>query len=128
MIQDKDRLITIIEGPPPTFEIISDGWPQSISDSAQPANLAVTRLRTHNGQSLVERCYRAWNVREAMELEYRQSDGLINQVPIVAARNVRTPEGDLLLLWLRLNQNMELELDYEDDDDEADANTGDDLS
>jgi hypothetical protein len=120
MIQDKDRIITIIEGPPPTFELISDGWPQGVSDTAQPANLAVTRLRTFNGQSLVERCYRAWNQREAIQLEYRQSDGLISQVPIIAARNIKTPDGDLLLLWLRLNQDIDLELGYEDEDDDHD--------
>jgi hypothetical protein len=118
MIQDKDRIITIIEGPPPTFEVIGDGWPQSISDNAQPANLAVTRLRTFNGQSLVERCHRAWDKREGIQLEYRQSDGLIKQVPIIATRNVKTPDGDMLLLWLRLNQDIELELGYEDGDDD----------
>jgi hypothetical protein len=117
MIQDKDRIITIVEGPPPTFDFIGDGWPHSIYDGVQPADLAVTRLRTFNGQSLVERCFRAWNRQDAIQLEYRQSDGLIKQVPIVAARNVKTPDGDLLLLWLRINQDVELEMDYEDDDD-----------
>jgi hypothetical protein len=120
MIQDKDKVITIVEGPPPTFEFIGDGWVQSVADSSQPGNLAVTRLRTLNGQALVERCHRAWRVHEAIQLEYRQSDGLINQVPIVAARNVKIPEGDLLMLWLRLNQEIEMELGYEDDDSEDD--------
>jgi len=88
-----DRLITIVEGPPPTFEAIHEGWVLGLSESSRPNQLVLTRLRTYNGQSLVERCYRAWHAQETINLEYRQSDGLINKVPIVAARNVRHPRA-----------------------------------
>lgn len=112
----EERMITIIEGPPPTFEEISEGWVLGLSESPHPAQLALTRLRTFNGQELVERCYRAWHKKELIQLEYRQSDGLISEVPIVAARNVKTTEGDMLLLWVRLGEKFEIELGYEDDD------------
>ena len=52
--------ITIIEGPPPTFEERADDWVQSLAEAAQPSRTALTRLRTFNGPALVERCYRAW--------------------------------------------------------------------
>ena len=53
--------ITIIEGPPPSFEIINDGWPSGLNDGPYLSNVVLTRLRTFNGPSLIERCRRAWN-------------------------------------------------------------------
>lgn len=111
--------ITIIEGPPPTFEAITDGWALGLGEGPSLADIAVTRLRTFNGPSLVERCYRAWHNKQTINLEYRSSDGLQNQAPIVAARYVEMEEGQLLLLWVRLvDDQVELELGYEDDSDE----------
>ena len=38
-------------------------------------------------------------------------------MPIVAARNLETEEGDVLLLWVRfLDDSVELGIDYDDDD------------
>lgn len=111
--------ITIIEGPPPTFEAITDGWALGLGEGPHLADIAVTRLRTFNGPSLVERCYRAWHNKQTINLEYRTSEGLQNQAPIVAARYVDVEEGQLLLLWVRLvDDQVELELGYEDDSDE----------
>jgi hypothetical protein len=37
-------------------------------------------------------------------------------VPIVAARNLKTEEGDMLMLWLRLKDDgVGIEIGYEDD-------------
>ena len=117
-----DDKITIIEGPPPTFEVVNEGWAQGLSDSRQLANIAITRLRTFSGPSLVERCYRAWHNQQNIHLEFRASDGLEQKAPIVAARTLEAEEGQVLLLWVRLNdENVELELGYEDDE------TGDDF-
>ncbi len=111
--------ITIIEGPPPTFEAITDGWALGLGEGPHLADIAVTRLRTFNGPSLVERCYRAWHNKQTINLEYRTSEGLQNQAPIVAARYVDVEEGQLLLLWVRLvDDQVELELGYEDESDE----------
>jgi len=108
--------ITIIEGPPPTFEAISDGWALGLSEGPMMEDIAVTRLRTYNGPDLVERCYRAWNKQQTIHLEYRTSEGLLNEAPIVAARFVDMEDGQLLLLWVRLiDDQIELELGYEDD-------------
>ncbi len=114
-----DDKITIIEGPPPTFEAISDGWALGLNEGPSLADIMVTRLRTYNGPSLVERCYRAWSNHQAIHLEYRTSDGLQAQSPIVAARYVEVEEGQMLLLWVRLvDDHVELELGYDDDSDE----------
>ncbi len=119
--------ITIIEGPPPTFEEITDGWALGLSEGSMLGDIAVTRLRTYNGPALVERCYRAWHGRQTIQLEYRTSDGLLNQAPIVAARYVDSDDGQLLLLWVRLiDDQVELELGYYEDDsgEEADDDFG----
>ena len=115
--------ITIIEGPPPTFEEVEESWALGLNESPYLADIAVTRLRTFNGPALVERCHRAWRNQQSIHLEYRESDGLEQRAPIVAARYVETEDGDMLILWVRItNEDAEIELDYEDDDeDELDS-------
>ena len=116
-----DDKITIIEGPPPTFEAVQDGWAQGISDSPLFSGVLATRLRTFDGPSLVERCQTAWRSRQPIHLEYKTMDGLREEAPIVAARNVETDEGDMLLLWIRVEEDdLELEIAYEDDFDDED--------
>ena len=111
-----DDKITIIEGPPPTFEAVNEGWVLGFNESPTLGEIAVTRLRTFNGPALVERCHRAWRNKQTIQLEFRNSDGLQQQAPIVAARYVDTEEGHLLILWVRLtDEDVELELGYEDD-------------
>ncbi len=96
-----DDKITIIEGPPPVFESVEDGWVLSLNESPNLYDLAITRLRTFNGPALVERCYRSWNKKGSMFLLYRNDLGLEQQVPIVAARSMDTSDGQVLLLWVR---------------------------
>jgi hypothetical protein len=116
-----DEKITIIEGPPPVFEPVGDGWALGLNESPILSNIVMTRLRTFNGAALVERCNRAWRNLEAIPLEYRASDGLILNAPIVAARTMQTEEGDMLLLWVRMvDQDAELEIGYDDDDEDED--------
>ncbi len=113
-----DNKMTIIEGPPPVFEPVQDGWALSLSESPQTFVNAVTRLRTFNGAKLVERCYRAWNQQMPMHLLYRNEMGLEQEAPIHAARKVDTDEGDILLLWVYLDPNMvEFEFDSSSDED-----------
>lgn len=114
-----DDKITIIEGPPPTFELPNQGWAFGVSDSSTLAGVAVTKLRTFNGSSLVERCYKAWQHQQSIHLEFRTPDGLNQEAQIVAARNVKVDEGDLLMLWVRLpTDDLEVEIGFDDDDDE----------
>lgn len=128
MIPHEDRMsdpekITIIEGPPPTFEAVHESWLLGLIEGPAPAGVALCRLRTFNGPALVERCSRAWRQGTAVRLEYRTEDGLTADAPIVAARFLETDEGHLLLLWIRVEDHeIEVEIEFDDEaDDEADA-------
>jgi hypothetical protein len=124
-----DDKITIIEGPPPTFEAVDDGWVLGLHESPNLGQIAVTRLRTFNGPALVERCHKAWRNQQPIHLEYKTEDGFEQQAPIVAARYIDTEAGHVLVLWIRLaDEEVELELGYEDDfgdDDDEDADFSD---
>jgi hypothetical protein len=113
-----DDKITIIEGPSPTFEMIPDVWVHGLVEGFHQAEVVATRLRTFDGNELVDRCRRAWENKQTMCLEYKTQEGLAAEVPIVAARNLQTDEGDVLLLWVRfLDESVELGISYDDDDD-----------
>jgi len=112
-----ENRITIIEGPPPVFEAIEDGWALGLNEGPGISVPALTRLRTFNGSQLVERCYRAWHTGAAIHLHYRDEIGLEQKAPILAARNVKTQEGDVLLLWVYLDaEKAELEFGPQDDE------------
>src|SRR4030066_1738691 len=91
-----DDKITIIEGPPPNFEDVHEGWPLGLNESPSLHKLALTRLRTFNGPALVERCYRTWAKHQAIQLEFRAADGLIHKTQIVASRTMEMDEGRLI--------------------------------
>ncbi len=114
----EDR-ITIIEGPPPDFESIDDGWALGLNESPYLYDLALTRLRTFNGPALVERCHRAWRTSGSIYLHYRNPIGLEERVPILAARSLDGQDGQVLLLWVRRKHDeTTLELDLDDDEDD----------
>jgi hypothetical protein len=100
--------ITIIEGPPPNFEDVHEGWPLGLNESPSLHKLALTRLRTFNGPALVERCYRAWRQQQAIQLEFRAADGLIHKTPIVASRTLEADDGQLIFLWVRFTEQEAL--------------------
>jgi hypothetical protein len=121
MTENTDEKITIIEGPTPTFEQIPELWVHGLSESTMQSEMVMTRLRTFNGPTLVERCNRAWSNQREIQLEYRTPDGLNTEAPIIAARIMETEEGDMLLLWLRMaDDSVELEIGYDDDFDDDD--------
>jgi len=112
-----DDRITIIEGPPPVFEHVNDGWAMGLNESPTLSIPALTRLRTFNGPALVQRCYNAWHSKKSIHLHYRNDMGLEQTAPILAARNVDTNEGHVLLLWVYLDsETVEYETDTGDDD------------
>jgi hypothetical protein len=115
-----DDKITIIEGPPPTFEEVMDGWALGLNEGPALYDTMLTRLRTFNGPALVERCYRAWNDQSSMFLHYRDTLGLEARAPIVAVRSVDSQDGQMVLLWIRRKpEETELETDQDDDEDYA---------
>jgi hypothetical protein len=112
-----DEKITIIEGPPPVFEHIDDGWALGLNESPANYHLALTRLRTFNGPELVERCHRMWNQNEPIYLHYRNKLGLEEKVPILAARASDSSDGQVLFLWIRRSEK-DIDTEFEDDYDE----------
>lgn len=116
-----DDKITIIEGPPPTFETIEGGWAVGLNESTALYDMALTRLRTFNGPALVERCHRMWHQQDNIYLHFRNEMGLEDKVPILAARSVDTDDGQVLLLWIRRDPQEIEEFEFDDDDDDEDA-------
>ncbi len=115
--------ITVVEGPPPTFEFSNDTWLLGLIEGLLPSQVFRCQLRAFDGPSLVDRCQRAWCTGSPVHLEYRNSDGLDQQVPIVAVRWVEAPEGHLLYLWVRIDEeDIEFEYGFDMDgfDDEFD--------
>ncbi|MBI3159803.1 MAG: hypothetical protein HYZ26_09425 [Chloroflexi bacterium] len=122
-----DEKITIIEGPPPTFDVVHELWANGIHEAPTLSKVVVTQLRTFNGAELVERCHRAWRHREPIQLEFKSPDGLKMEAPIVAARTTQTDNGDLLHLWVRLPEDeIEVEFGYVGDEDGDDGEYDDD--
>jgi hypothetical protein len=118
---DDTEKITIIEGPPPTFEAATEAWPQGVAEGPDPSIVAVCRMRTFNGPELVERCARAWRDRVPIHLEFRDLAGLTQQMQIIAARSDETTDGDVLLLWVRSTAaDLAIDIDF-DSDDESDS-------
>ena len=119
-LEDK---ITIIEGPPPVFEQIDDGWALGLSEGPLLYDMSLTQVRTFNGPELVERCHRMWKENGVIHLHYRNEMGVEEMVPIMAARSIDTEEGQILLLWTRHTpENFEdfddLDEDFDDDEEE----------
>lgn len=118
----EENKITIIEGPPPVFEPVQDGWALGLGEGPRYNVTVMTRLRTFNGPALVERCYRAWNTGSSMHLHYRNDMGLEQKAPIIAVRSFDSPDGNMLVLWLNLDsEKVEYEFDTSDDDDLGDS-------
>ncbi len=123
----EERKITIIEGPPPTFEPVPPvqmGVLLGVLEGPEGHQLAVTRVRALNGPALVERCYRAWRDRTMIPLEFRTPMGTLQRVPIVAVKHHKAEEGDVLTLWVLLTRDVLEEMveaqDWNDEDDDLD--------
>jgi len=121
-----ENKITIIEGPPPVFEDISDGWALGLNESPLLYDTIFTQVRTLNGPALVERCHKAWKSNSSIYLHFKDQMGVEEKAPIIAVRSVRTDEGQVLLLWIRQLPSYEDLVDIADemtdDDDYLDEN------
>jgi len=101
MDQEAEK-ITIVEGPTPVFEPALETWLPSLAEGPHLPRLAMTRLRTFNGPAMVERCWKAWDERRPVRLEYRDEDSSTQEADILGASYVEVPEGHVLLLYVRL--------------------------
>lgn len=111
--------ITIIEGPTPEFREVNGLWIQGVVESPGQYDTYYTELRAFDGLSLLERCSSAWHRNESIVLEYRNEDGLTDEILIAAARFEDTDDGDMLQLWVRQpREDIEFEIKFDDGDDE----------
>lgn len=108
--------ITIVEGPPPEFTEVDTDWTASLGEGPFPAVVAMCETRTLNGETLVERCRRAWEKGRPARLDFPQPDGGRAEVEIVAARWERVSEGQKLILWVKVE---DIEDDIEDIEEEG---------
>lgn len=121
--------ITIIEGPPPTFETVNEAWMLGMSEGPYPSQVAMCRLRSQNAPALVERCHRAWREGQAISLEYRDDDGLTTEAPIVAVRWLEVMDGQILLVWVRMDpQLLESEEGWDNWQDDLDEDPDQDIN
>ena len=117
--------ITIIEGPTPEFQVVSEdnfndgslNWVTGVLEGPFLFETAFTNVRTFDSQKLLERCKDAWSAKQTMYLEYKDRIGLRKEDPIIAARAVTVEDGDMLPLWVRRNLSLEESEEYEDDSD-----------
>ena len=101
-----DNKITIVEGPTPTFEPVNSDWVDSICESSEQSDIFMTNLRTMNGNGLMERCRSTWDEDDIMYLHFRNTIGLEQRVPIVAAQMIDTEDGEKLVLWVRMEADQ----------------------
>ena len=115
-----DNKITIIEGPTPTFEAVSANWAESICETPEPGLIMMTNLRTMNGAGLIERCHHTWSQNDTMYLHYRNTIGLEERIPIIAAETLDTEDGQKLILWVLMpaesKGNVYIQSDSHDED------------
>ncbi len=117
--------ITIIEGPTPEFQVVSEdnfndgslNWVAGILEGPFLFETAFTNVRTFDSQKLLERCKDAWAEKQTMYLEYKDRIGLRKEDPIIAARAVTVEDGEMLLLWVRRHLSLEENEEFEDDPD-----------
>lgn len=100
-MEAEPELITIVEGPPPEFKTVDDGWMYSLLESSHPYFISLCQVRSLKGQQLLERCQRAWSAQRPIRLDFPTLTGFRKQLEIIAARYEPLPEGDLLNLWVR---------------------------
>ena len=96
------ELITIVEGPPPEFQLVNELWPFSLWEGRLPQSVGYVQMRTFSGPSMVDRCTRAWDQARPVMLDFPQMDGLRRRVEVLAARATTLEQGDVLNLWVAL--------------------------
>ncbi len=122
-MEKEPELINIIEGPTPDFHA-SPHWMQSIYEGPMDQEVAVCELRTATGESILERCNRAWKEGRLVKLEYPDELRMPQQVDVVALRLGEVTEGQTLRLWVSVPVDYEAIEDEVDDDDDRQDDDG----
>lgn len=102
MEQQKPAYITIVEGPPPEFRDVADGWPLGVLEGSDSADIAMCEMRAFNGPKLVERCQNAWREGRLARLDFPTGEGSRGELDILAIRWEAVEEGHKLYLWVKV--------------------------
>ena len=124
-MEKEPELINIIEGPTPDFHS-SPHWMQSIHEGPMDQEVAVCELRTASGESILDRCNRAWDEGRLVKLEYPDELRMPKRIDVVALRLGEIDEGQLLRLWVSVPVDYDALEDEMDDDDGHDDGLDDD--
>ncbi len=111
----KPAYITIVEGPPPHFESVSNRWSGSVLEGSTLNQVALVQMRTFDGPKLMQRCQNAWAEGRPARLNFPLGDGSRGELDIVAARWEAVEEGHKIYLWVRIDAEFDMEeMDDED--------------
>ncbi len=102
MEKQKPAYITIVEGPPPEFRDVSNGWPFGVLEGQDNNDIAMCEMRAFNGPKLVERCQNAWHEGRLARLDFPTGDGARGELDIIAIRWEAVEEGHKLYLWVKV--------------------------
>ncbi len=117
--------ITIVEGPPPEFQLSANRWATSVVEGLTKNNAALVEMRTFNGPQLMQRCRDAWADKQSARLDFPIGDGTRAELEIVAAQWEDVEEGHKLYLWVRIEGEIdEIGLDADIDADIDDDTLG----
>ncbi len=111
----KPAYITIVEGPPPDFEEVTNRWSASVLEGTTLNQTALVQMRTFDGPKLIKRCQNAWAEERPARLNFPLGDGSRGELDIVAARWEAVDEGHKIFLWVRIDAEFETEEIDEDD-------------
>jgi hypothetical protein len=122
--KDDAAYITIVEGPPPDFSMVNKYWTASLAEGPTWSVIAVCKMRTFNGQVLVNRCRDAWNEGRPAFLDYPRAfpdtahPSGRGKVEIVAVQWEKVTEGQVIFLWVRTEdlEEIDVEIDFDVDD------------
>lgn len=114
-METKPAYITIVEGPPPEFQLIPEQWPYLILEGPAKRQIALAEMRTFDGPKLVKRCTDAWAEGRSAKLDFPVGDGERAEIDIVATRWEEIAEGHKLFLWVQFNEDMDIDLDFDED-------------
>ena len=107
-METQPAYITIVEGPPPEFQPVPDGWSQEVIEGLDWKPVALVEMRAFDGPKLVKRCTDAWAEGRPARLDCPLDDGQRAELDIIAVRWKAVPEGHKLYLWVRLEADMAL--------------------
>jgi len=106
-METKPAYITIVEGPPPEFQLVANMWAAGVIEGPLGKEIALAEMRTFDGPKLVKRCTDAWAEGRPARLDFPLGDGNRAELDIIATRWEAVTEGHKLYLWVRLDDDLE---------------------